>query len=723
MESDKAIRTTILNLGLSGQKADLMRKSFESSAMAVAEMGGTLKDIQAVQEGFANETGRARVMTAQMVQDIVEIGRGTGLGVEEATKLGAQFELMGVNANLTKQYVQKIVDTSENMGLSSTKILKAVNDNFKRLNTYSFQGGVQGMMKMSQYAAKMNIDMNEALNAADVAKSLEGAIDLAAQLQIMGGEFAKADPFQLLFLSRNDPEKYTEKINEMTKGVVTLKKNSEGVFEKFISPADRQRLAAVATSLHMNPAEMIQQAERMWDIQKMRQNMLSSSLTKKDQEIISGAAIFNSKTGMFQVQVGETAKNISEITESEAKLYLTQQKTLEDRAKDSLTFQESLEAFVAMAKTTILPMLRGFNSVLQFITPPIKWLITAIKDVLGNGFAKILGGITAAAMLLTTGALAISKAVYTATGSHLLEGTRGIGKSSMGGMYDKLSNNPGAMNAYNVGQTNQIAAKGTANLKTGLGVGAAGLGIGAGIGIAAVGIGQLAKSIKDVDIEKLKVMNTTLIIVGATMIGMGIAATFATAPVWAFGLAAAGIGIGIGAAAAGIGYMANGFANLVSQSKNVGPAMIEVGAGIAAMNVAMGATGIFGFIGGIFGFIGGALLSKTLSTISSFAEPLGKVGEAFKEINIAMSGSKEDYQAIESAVKAISSMNTSKGSAFAELAQLLKTPLKVEFADKKVNFTSDITMLIDGQKFMQKVLSVAVATNAYVDLLKGKGGK
>jgi hypothetical protein len=163
-------------------------------------------------QGYADETGRARVLSAEMVKDITAIGQGTGLGIEAATRLGAQFELMGFDAKTTMDYVQGVVDTSERMGVNTTKVLKNISDNFKKLNTYTFQQGVKGFAQMAMYAEKFKIDIGQALNAASVSKTLEGAIDLTAQLQVMGGEFAKTDPFEMLFLSRNDPAKFTEKI-------------------------------------------------------------------------------------------------------------------------------------------------------------------------------------------------------------------------------------------------------------------------------------------------------------------------------------------------------------------------------------------------------------------------------------------------------------------------------------------------------------------------------
>jgi len=718
MESDKVIRQTILNLGMSGKKADAMRGSFEKSAMAVAQMGGSLADIQTVMQGYADETGRARVLTAQMVTDIIEIGRGTGLGVEAATKMGAQFELMGYDAKNVNKTVQGFVDSTERMGVNTTKVFKGVNDNFKRLQTYSFQGGVKGMLTMSQYATKMNIDMNQALNAADASKTLENAIGLAAQLQVMGGEFAKTDPFQLLFLARNDPAEYTKKINEMTKGVVTFRKMTDGTFEKFISPADRDRMAAVEKSLGMQTGQLTEQALRMADIQKMRQNMLATSLSKKDKEGIEGAAIFNKETGTFQVQIAGIAKNITELTQAEAQAFISQEVTLKKRAKDSLTFEEALAATMASFKTVLLPMLRGINGVMKVVMPVFEFIAKALSKI-PTGIIIAAGVFTGAAVLIVKAAAAMSRAYFFATGKNVLGNAGGAGAGAMGGGMNAAGNNAGNVSrnygrgALLKGQGQQAAGKGA--MMKGAGVGMAAVGIGAGIGLAAVGISQLAKSIKDVDVDKLKQMSWMVGLLGTTMavslvggiLAVGTATTFTAPALLALGATALMIGGGIGIASAGIGFMAKGLGDLVTSAKGAGPSLLDIAGGITAIGAA-------GFSAGILGTIG---LASTLGTISGYAEPLGKVGAAFREINLAMSGSKDDYIAIENAVKSISNMNTNGASTIAQLAQLLKSPLKVEFSDKKVSFVSDITMNIDGQKFMQKVYSHETA------LTRGKAAK
>jgi len=58
---------------------------------------------------------------------------------------------------------------------------------------------------------------------------------------------------------------------------------------------------------------------------------------------------------------------------------------------------------------------------------------------------------------------------------------------------------------------------------------------------------------------------------------------------------------------------------------------------------------------------------------------------------------------------------------FADLANLLNKPLKVEFAEGRVAMVNDITLSIDGQKFMQKAYNVNLAVQKHENARRGKG--
>jgi len=722
-EQDKIIKSTVLNLGMSGAKAAAMRDSFNKSAGYVAMLGGSLADVQTIMEGYANETGRAQVLSAEMVQNIADIGKGTGLGIEQATRLGAQFEIMGIDAKSTMNYVQGVVDTSERMGVNTTKVLKTVNDNFKRLNTYTFQQGVKGFAQMAMYAEKFKIDIGQALNAADVARTLEGAIDLASQLQVMGGEFAKTDPFEMLFLSRNDPAKFTEKIADMTKGVVSFRKMADGSFEKYISPADRDRLAAVAKSMGMEASALTEIAQRTAEVQKMRQQMGGMGFSADVKEALEGAGKMNTETGKFQVKLGTTMVNITDLTKEQGESFLQQQVLLKDRAKQALTFDESFKATINSLKTALLPLLDRINKFLLRLTPTL--------DKFGEISGK--GGLIKAASILLLGAGALKGAAWAlskagsnwvATGN-MFKGTGG--KAATGGLRGFLSNG-GAPAASPTGTASGLAeqrkgigagaaaaGKGKQMLGAGAGIGAAALGIGAGIGLAAAGISKLADSMSKLDKTQIWALPATVLaLAGAffvftpAIIAVGTAGSAGALGLLALGASVLMIGAGIGVATMGIGKMAEGLGTMIEKSKDSGPAMLQVGAGIGAISLAM-----MGFTAGALGFL---TFAATMRTIAKNAPAMTQVGEAFKQINAVMSGSKEDWIAIENAVKSISGMNSKGGGMLAELANLIKQPLKVEFVKGNVILKNDVTLQIDKTSFMHNIYDAKIAVQMQEEL-------
>jgi len=227
------------------------------------------------------------------------------------------------------------------------------------------------------------------------------------------------------------------------------------------------------------------------------------------------------------------------------------------------------------------------------------------------------------------------------------------------------------------------------------------------------------------DATQLTALPFTILALGGAMaiatiplISLGAAAEVTAPGLAALGLVAVGVGVGIGAAAWGIGKMSEGLSTLVNSSKGAGWGLAQVAVGIGALNLAMATTGTIGFLGGMLG--GFASLSKTLTIIGSHADNLTKVGEAFKYINAVMSGNKEDFIAVQNAVESISRVNTKGGGMLADLANILKNPLKVEFANNKVDMYSNITLEIDGQKFMQKTLKANTIIQKQVDARNGK---
>jgi len=723
VEQDKIIKSTILSLGVSGQKASDIRTSFEQTAQSAFILGGSLEDISTIMTGFADETGRAKVLSQETLESIIAMGRGTDLGVEGATRLAAQFEFMGVSVQQTSEFVQGIVDTSERMGVNTVKVLKSVNDNFKKLQTFTFTKGSKAFAEMAINAELTRVSMEKVLDVAEASRKLENVIELGAQLQLMGGQFAKMDPFNWLYTVRNEPEKLTEQLSEMTRGLYSIKKTAKGTFESVISPVDADRMRFVAKQLNMTNEELAEIGQRRLALDKISGSLKGMGFTKEQQEWIAGAATLNKTTGEYMIQVGNGQVALQNLTKAQAESTIQEQVTLDKRAKDAMTFNEQLDATINQFKSILLPLLRGVNKVLDSVKPFVdviaKWanndvvrgaaMITAASLLLINGVKWLGNTLTATRALFNKGALTT---VAASGGSTVVPG----GKPLAGA----------AKQSYSKARTAQTAASGKAFMQKGAGIGIAAVGIGAGIGIAAVGISKLADSMAKLNATQIQALPDVILNLGlafgAAAIGLGVMAKVAS--VSTYGLAViSGVALALGAsmymAGTGIGKMSSGLGELASKAKGSGWELAQIGAGIAAINLALFTTGSLGFIGGMLG--GFTTLKKVVSTIADKSDKLAVASDVFKNIGVMLSGSKEDLVQITNLVNAISGVNKTKSNVFSDLANLMNKPLKVEFADKSVMLNNDITLNIDGQKLMNKTYSVSVAIKKHELAKHGQG--
>lgn len=706
-DNDKIIRQTILNLGMSAGKADEMRTSFEESAVFVARLGGSLGDVQSIMQMFADETGRARALSAQMVEDTFLIGKGTGLGVEQGARLAAQYELMGLNATAAMQEVQGIVETSELMGVNTTKVLKNISDNFKTLQRFTFRAGVQGFAEMAAHAEKFNIDMSQTLDSAANLRNLESAIDAAASLQVLGGKFGETDGLRMLFAVRNEPEEFQKMINDMVRGMATFKKQADGTFQSFISPADLDRMAAAEKALGLQSGELAAQARRLNEIQTMRQQMVGMGLTDEEKTLIEGMGVFSTETGKFSVQVAGATRDIRTLNKEELKILKRQSESLKERAERAQTFDEVFKSTIESFKSIFLPLLQRVNIILDKIRPVADSMVQFFDRMseTKNGWLRVAGTLMGAAL------------VFKGVSAALRGVTTGLG-NRIGGAVSKKVAGKKAVETIGGG-----VARGAGGgiMKGGIGVGAAGLGVGAGIGVAAMGISKLADAMSKLTdeqaenlseiVKSLAILSGVAVAASVGIAAIGAAGTGAAIGLLAFGGAMLMVGGGIALATSGIGKMAEGLAKLNESGDGAGKQILGVAAGVGALTLAMGAGGI----PMLFAF------NNSLQRMAKRSEDLEDIGSAFESINAVLSGGKNNYTAVENSLKRIASMDFSNINALNKIGSAFDKPLKVEFADREFAMVANITMDVDGYKFTEKANTALHVTEATKRFQRGKG--
>jgi hypothetical protein len=558
---DGAIRTTQLNLGVSGNKAQMMRQQFEGAVNAAQRYGAAAKDIAELQEGMAEASGRVAAYTSNELISLVQITKGTGLQNAEVSKLVGSMQKFGLSVESSKNLIEESVNSSAKLGISSNAVLKKLAANIDKINGYRFDKGIKGIEEMAKASEKFRFSMDGAFAAADKFSTLEGLLEAGANLRVLGGEFAKMDEFKLSFLARNKPQEFATEMAKLTKGMATFNKET-GEFDVSDVNYDILRASAKETGRDIN--DVVQQAKTFNQIEFAKKQIFGN-IDPADKEMIASLATFKPGSTIGTIQIGDKNVKLNELTETQVSLLKQEQQTLKQRAEESQNFDQTFQNTVMQLKSTLLPLL-------SYINKGLEWFSGLVDK-----FRDSSGALSASAALVPIGGLLLG----TAGGAIIMGLTRGlfglIG-SGIGRMFGGIGGTLGGGGAGGVGLLR-------ASLGTLTGIGIAAVGVGAGLYLAAKGATSLALAFKGMTAGEFTAFALTL---GALSFGMAAiislapAAGAAAGPLIEFGAAVALIGAGIGIAGLGIAEI---FKAINNSTENINFTGLEALGGVDFKNM------------------------------------------------------------------------------------------------------------------------------------------
>jgi hypothetical protein len=530
---DKGIRSVQLNLGLSGNKAQFLREQMYEATNTAQRFGASIDDIVQLQTSVNQLTGRANVFTEHQIANMVLIAKGTGMANEEAAQLVGNMLLLGSSVEDATKFIEGTVNSTAKLGLTSSSVLKGITSNIGNLNKYRFQNGVEGLTKMVQASEKFKFSMDGAFAAAEKFRTLEGLLEAGATMRVLGGEFAKMDEFKLSFLARNKPEEFAVEMAKLTKGMATFNKTT-GEFD--ISDVDFDKLRVVADATGRSVDDLAKQT-REFNKQQFAKKQIFVG-TDEEKEMIAKLAQFGKGSTIGTIQIGDKNVKLSELTREQLDLYKQQQKTLQERAIDSQNFNETFNNTIMQIKSTLLPLLEVINSLLEGFNK----VFNLARDENGK-MNKLMALIPIGGLLLGGVGLKAVGGLF----SGIFSGISGI----LGKIGSALAGKLGLPGP----QLGPALPKGGMSAASMAAMGVAAVGIGTGFMLAAKGATSLAEAFAKLKPEQISGINTALIALGATMVGIVAIAPFigmAAGPLLAFGGAVAMVGAGVGLAAAGI---------------------------------------------------------------------------------------------------------------------------------------------------------------------------
>lgn len=396
LDQQKAVKMAGLNMGVLSKQAGAFRETLYKSSLTTLELGVDTKQLADMQAQYSEGVGRSVQLNEENLKAMAELAKGTILGADGAARLAADMENFNLSVTSSRDIVENMLNDAHKMGVNGAKATKELEKNLKLANKYHFKGGIEGLGKMVNIASKFKIEMGQIADFADKVFDIEGATEMAAQLQVLGGGWSKlGDPFSLMFKARNDIEGLTKDIIAATDVTGQFNKTT-GEFEISALELSRLREVAKATGMDFN---MLSESAKSVAKNSMVKGQITGFFDDEDKEFIATLAQYDKSKKAYVLRIdGQDVpvKEMHKFNKAQLKAIREEKASLELRAKDSQTFDETWKNIVNTIKSALLP---GFEVFAKSISGGLQTFTKWMKDnnVIGKivEFGKVFGNTAA----------------------------------------------------------------------------------------------------------------------------------------------------------------------------------------------------------------------------------------------------------------------------------------------------------------------------------------
>ena len=274
-------------------------------------------------------------------------------------RIGFSLDTAMGKVDETDNAMSEILKTGREFGVVMEKFLQNIGDELKLINTFGFERGIEGLARMVARGQALGISMSQTTSLAEKFFDPEGAIEFAAQMQVIGGAVGDLqDPFKLMYMATNDLEGLQEAIIDTAAAAATFDEE-KGKF--VISPEQRRQMMAMKDQLGMTYQELadlaVKSARRA---EVFNQIGDFSDMSETDKELISSMAQIG-KGGVAQVKIPgiEEMVDVANVTEDQMELLRKEGMTDSDVYKQQLTVAEKANQYLAAMDAGIRIMIKA----------------------------------------------------------------------------------------------------------------------------------------------------------------------------------------------------------------------------------------------------------------------------------------------------------------------------------------------------------------------------
>ena len=241
-------------VGISGELSRGLQSDMIAASVEASKYGVSLKQIGDLYTGMSEKSGKFALINKKLIDDAVPVATALGKTMAQLAETISEFEKVGLGADKTIKQISQSNTNSIGLGLNAKKIATDIQSNIGKLNEYGFQNGYKGLERMVQKATEFRMEMSSVTAIADKVFSPEGAIELTANLQVLGGAMGDFnDPLKLMYEATNNVEGLQDALIGAAAGLSTYNQE-QGRFE--ITGVNLRKAKEMAGALGITMGEL-----------------------------------------------------------------------------------------------------------------------------------------------------------------------------------------------------------------------------------------------------------------------------------------------------------------------------------------------------------------------------------------------------------------------------------------------------------------------------------
>lgn len=362
------------------------RTQLANTQKLAAELGITHQALDKLQASYSNVTNRARTLTTEQMKFVGAMSKLVGEAT--VTEMLGNMDKLGASSQTAMARLAKARNEAAKFGLNANKTSEAIAKNIKLASSYNFKGGTSELAKMVVESEKMKVNFDSMVKASEKFGTLDSAITTSANIQVLGGSFARefSNPLEAMYEATSDQKSFMERLMRTMQGKGTFnKKTGEVQFD----PVTRRLVAEFGKQIGMSTEELINMASSQITRTEIDNIVKGQNLGKDQLEFLKTSALFNAETQKWVVnrinKNGESEEvDITTLSNDDIKEIQRNTASEENAFKDIQSIRDHV-AEIAKGTSSGKEAMEGASSqleshVAELLDSPMQWVKGLYQD-------------------------------------------------------------------------------------------------------------------------------------------------------------------------------------------------------------------------------------------------------------------------------------------------------------------------------------------------------